>query len=174
MVTWKRCLIWPATTHDKTPRLRARIKAHAPTLFNSHQRRSFILRAFRSRAGQRAGSAKKRGPTTGKGYVILDNYTINMPDGLSGVVASINMSAMTPYADMYGCNDLVQTLYDGANMSDDMIQSLYECRASIVNLSDAMYVSQLLLGKTQHLFAVRTPSSKNSISISRLMSMVPR
>ena len=84
-----------------------------------------------------------------------------MSDGLSGVFASINMSAMTPSADMYGCNDLVQVLYDGAKMSDDMIQSLYEFRANIVNLSDAMYVSQLLLGKTQHIFAVRTPSTKN-------------
>ena len=105
--------------------MRARIKAHAPQLFQSHQRRSLILQAFQSRGGQRAGTAEKRGPTTGKGYVILDDYTINMSDGLSGVFASISMSAMTPSADMCGCNDLVQVLYDGANLSNDMIQSLY-------------------------------------------------
>ena len=114
--------------------MRARIKAHAPRLVHSHQRRKLILRAFHSRAGQRAGTAGKRGPTTGKGYVLLDDYTINVSDGLSGVFASINMSAMTPSADMFGCNDLVQVIYDGANMSDDMIQSLYEFRADIVHL----------------------------------------
>ena len=64
-----------------------------------------------------------------------------MSDGLSGVFASISMSAMTPSADMCGCNDLVQVLYDGANLSNDMIQSLYEFRASTVSLSDAVRLS---------------------------------
>ena len=39
--------------------------------------------------------------------------------------------------------------------------SLYEYRANIINLSDGICVSQLLLGKSHHLFAVRTPSAKN-------------
>ena len=43
--------------------MRARIKAHAPKRFHPHRRRTFILQAFLSRAGQRAGG--KRGPTTG-------------------------------------------------------------------------------------------------------------
>ena len=76
------------------------------------------------RASQRAGTAEHRGPATGKDHVILDDYTINMSDGLSGAFTSINMSALTPSADLYDCNDLVQVLYDGANVSDDMVQSL--------------------------------------------------
>ena len=46
-------------------------------------------------------------------------------------------------------------------MSDDMVQPLYEFRASMVNPSDSMYVSQMLLGKIQNLIAVRAPSTKN-------------
>ena len=54
--------------------MRARIKAHAPDILQSRQRRSFILRAFVSRASQRAGITETMGPTTGKHFVILDDY----------------------------------------------------------------------------------------------------
>lgn len=42
--------------------MRARIKAHAPDLLQSRRRRHFILRAFLSRASQRAGTTGKKGP----------------------------------------------------------------------------------------------------------------
>ena len=71
------------------------------------------------------------------------------------------MSALTPSENLYDCYDLVHVLYDGANMSDDMVRSLYEYKANKIKPSDAMFVAQLLLGKAQHLFAVRTPSTKN-------------
>ena len=77
-----------------------------------------MLRALLNRASQRAGTVEKRGPTTGKCDVIMDDYAINMSDGLSGAFTSINMSALTPSADLYDFNDLVQVLYDGANVSD--------------------------------------------------------
>ena len=91
-----------------------------------------------------------------------DDYTINMSDNVSGVFLPIYPSITQPQsADLLGYDDLVQVLYDGSNMSEDLVQSLYEYRANIVNLSDGIYVSQVLLGKSQHLFAVRTPSTKN-------------
>ena len=84
-----------------------------------------------------------------------------MSDNLSGVsmpvTQSVDMPALTPSADLSGYDDLVHVLYDGANLSDDMVQSLYECKANIANPSDGMYVSQLLLGKNQHV--VRSPNS---------------
>ena len=58
---------------------------------------------------------------------MLDDYTINMSDNLSGVFMnfdpSVGMSALTQSksADLYDCNDLVQVLYDGADMSDDLV-----------------------------------------------------
>ena len=42
-----------------------------------------------------------------------------------------------------------------------MVQSLYEYKANIANLSDGTYVSQLLLGKSQHILAVRAPLTEN-------------
>ena len=51
-------------------------------------------------------------------------------------------------------------IYDGSNMSEDTVLSLYEYKASITNLSDGICVSQLLLGKSQLRFAVRAPSTK--------------
>ena len=48
-------------------------------------------------------------------------------------------------------------------MSEDLVQSLYKYKASMTNLPDGIYVSQLLLGKSQNLFAVRTPSTKNKL-----------
>ena len=88
------------------------------------------MRDFLSRASQRAGTAgNKKGPTAGKDYVILDDYTINMSDNLSGVfmpvTQSVDMSALTPSADLSGYDDLVQVLCDGTNTSDDTVQSLY-------------------------------------------------
>ena len=83
-----------------------------------------------------------KGPTTGKGFVILDDYTINMSDNMSGVflpvTPSVNMSAITQSADLSGCDDLVQVLYDGSNTSEDVVQSLYEYKASIAHLSDGI------------------------------------
>ena len=141
--------------------MRARITTHAPNIFHSHQRRRLILRALLSRASQRAGTTgKQNGPTTGKGFVMLDDYTINMSDNLSVVLLpvdpSVGMSALTQSqsADLSGYGDLVQVLYEGSSMSEDAVQSWYEYRADIVNLSDGIYVSQLLLGNSQHLFAV--------------------
>ena len=122
-----------------------------------------MLKAFLSRAGHRAGG--KRGPTTETYYVILDDYIINMPDNLSGtfmpVSQSVDMSALTPSADLYDCNDVVQVLDDGTNMSGDMVQSLYEYKADAIRPSDDLFIAQLLMGKTQHMFAVRTPSTEN-------------
>ena len=98
---------------------------------------------------------------------MLDDYTINMSDNLSGVFMpvdqSVGISALTQSKsdELYDCNVLVQVFYDGANMSDDLVQYMYEFTADMVNPSDDLYVSQLLLGNTQHLFAVRTPSTKN-------------
>ena len=96
--------------------MRARIKAHAPQLFHSHQRRKLILQAFLNRASQRAGTVGKRGPTTGKGFTVLDDHTIHMHDNLSGkfvpvnvpVDQSVGMSAITLSDDVCACNDLVQ------------------------------------------------------------------
>ena len=48
--------------------MRARMKAHAPQLVHSNQRRRFISRAIISRAGQRAGSTGTKGATFSKGY----------------------------------------------------------------------------------------------------------
>ena len=73
------------------------------------------------------------------------------------------MSAFTQSANLSGYDDLVRVLYDGSNMSEDMVQSLCEYKASITNLSDGIWVSQLLLGKSQHLFATQTPSTKNKL-----------
>ena len=42
--------------------MRARIKAHAPDLLQSRQRRHFMLREFLPRAGQRAGITGNKGP----------------------------------------------------------------------------------------------------------------
>ena len=75
---------------------------------------------------------------------------------------SVDMSALTPSAGLSGYDDLVQVLYDGANLSDDMVQSLYEYKANIVNPSDGMYVSQLLLVKTQHLSQSEVPRPRTS------------
>ena len=84
--------------------MRARIKAHAPDLLQSRQRRHFISRAFLSRASQRTGiTGQKKGPATGKSFVILDDYTIDMSDNLSGEFVpvsqplnqSVGMSATT-------------------------------------------------------------------------------
>lgn len=95
--------------------MRARIIAHALDLLQSRRRRNYILRAFLSRASQRAGiTGNKQGPTAGKYFV--DHYTITMSDNLSGVFMivsqsinqSVGMSAMTLSDDMYDCNDLVQ------------------------------------------------------------------
>ena len=96
---------------------------------------------------QVSAPAEQKGPTTSKDYVILDDYTINMSDGLSGVFTTVNLSALTQSksADLYDCNDLVQVLYDGANTSDNMVQSLYEFRANIVNPSDGISLSCCLV-----------------------------
>ena len=114
---------------------------------------------------------KQKGGAAGKGFVMLDDYTINMSDNLSGVFMPINpsvdMSALTQSADLSGYDDLVQVMYDGSNMSADMVQSLYEYKTNIINLSGGICVSQLLLGKSQHIYAVRTPSTKNKFKASR-------
>ena len=78
---------------------------------------------------------------------MLDDYTINMSVNLSGVVMpvdpSVGISALTQSksADLSGYDYLVQLLYGGSNMSEDMVQSLYEYKANLVNLSDGIYVS---------------------------------
>ena len=46
-------------------------------------------------------------------------------------------------------------------MTKDMVKALYELKANNDNKSGGIYVSQLLLGKSRHLFAIRTPSTKN-------------
>ena len=104
--------------------MRARITAHAPHQFHSHQGRRVVLRAIVSRAGQRAGSTGNTGPTTGKGFTMLDDYTICMSDNLSVVflpiTQSVDMSAITQSADLSEYDDLVQVLCDGTNMTEDM------------------------------------------------------
>ena len=125
-----------------------------------------MLRAILPRASQRTGSTeKKKGATTGNGFVMLDDYTIDMSDNLSGVfmpvTQSVDMSAITQSADLCDYNNLVRVLHDGSNMSEDLVQSFYEYKANITNLSDSIYVSQLLLGKSEHVFAARTSSTKN-------------
>ena len=78
---------------------------------------------------------------------MLDDYTINMSDNLSGVFVpvdpSVRISALTQSksADLSGYDGRVQVLYDGSTMSEDLVQSLCEYKAKFVNLSDCIYVS---------------------------------
>ena len=87
-----------------------------------------------------------------------------MSYNLSGVFLPVNlsvdMSALTQSADLSGYDGLVQVIYEAANLSDDMVQSLYELKPSNANQSDGIYVSQLLLVKSQHVFAIRNQSTK--------------
>ena len=76
---------------------------------------SFYERSYLARVSAPVRPEKK-GPTTGKYFVILDDYTITMSDNLSGVFMpisqsinqSVSVSAMSLSDDMYDCNDLVQ------------------------------------------------------------------
>ena len=83
-----------------------------------------------SRKSARRCNRKQKGPTTGNIFVMLDDCTINMSDNLSGVFMPVDPSAcksaltQSKSDDLYDCSDLVQVLYDGANMSDDMVPSL--------------------------------------------------
>ena len=63
------------------------------------------------------------------------------------VSQSVDMSALTPSAGLYDRNDLIQLFDDGANMSGDMVQSLYEYKANAIHPCDDMSIAQLLMGK---------------------------
>ena len=92
-----------------------------------------------------------------------------MSDKLSGkfvdITGSVNESAdlpaMTVVDNTSESGEMVQLLYDGMNTTEDMVRSLYQFKANNINMSDGIYVSQLLLGKSQHLFAIQNPSTKN-------------
>ena len=88
-----------------------------------------------------------------------------MSDNVCGKCVAVNesadLSAMTVANNVSESDDMGQLLHDGTNITEDMVRYLYRFKATSINMPDGIHVSHLMHGKSQHLFAVRAPSTKN-------------